>query len=290
MFGFRNPGLMRVPIEQALAGGSDNSDCRNRNLQKMFQLIGAGEQAGSGIPKIYQSWEQQHWRRPLIIEKPEPAQTIFELHMASLLSKDAIEKLDNQFGNSFRSLPNLERVILATAISEEAVDHKRIRAINSAHPADISKALHFLVQKKFLAQKGTGRGTIYYIKGNSNMIGLESSSIGLGFSSIGLESSSIGLEPNSIGLDEAHINEQELTIATAATNSRRLSSSEIQSIIYELCSIRPQPLEKLSILLHRSPVYLRNCHLNPMISSQKIQMLYADTPHHPHQAYIATKL
>ena len=55
-FEFRNPGLMRIPIEQAKKGG--DSDCRNRNLQKMFQLIGAGEQAGSGIPKIYQNWTQ----------------------------------------------------------------------------------------------------------------------------------------------------------------------------------------------------------------------------------------
>ncbi|MFH1113444.1 MAG: ATP-binding protein [Pseudomonadota bacterium] len=51
MFGFRNPGTMRVPIDIALQGGE--SDCRNRNLQKMFQLVGLGEQAGSGLPKIY---------------------------------------------------------------------------------------------------------------------------------------------------------------------------------------------------------------------------------------------
>ncbi|MEX3816463.1 hypothetical protein AB3X96_40955 [Paraburkholderia sp. BR13439] len=38
MYGFRNPGLMRVPIEQAIRGG--DSDCRNRLIQKMFQLVG----------------------------------------------------------------------------------------------------------------------------------------------------------------------------------------------------------------------------------------------------------
>lgn len=48
MFGFRNPGLMRVPIETAKRGGV--SDCPNRFLQKMFQLAGAGDQAGSGVP------------------------------------------------------------------------------------------------------------------------------------------------------------------------------------------------------------------------------------------------
>ncbi|KAF7276582.1 hypothetical protein GWI33_010060, partial [Rhynchophorus ferrugineus] len=45
MFGFRNPGLMRIPLEHALKGSE--SDCRNRKLHQMFRLINVGEQAGS---------------------------------------------------------------------------------------------------------------------------------------------------------------------------------------------------------------------------------------------------
>jgi predicted HTH transcriptional regulator len=54
-FLFRNPGLMRVPVEQALQGGE--SDCRNRTLHQMFLMINLGERAGSGLPKIRQGWE-----------------------------------------------------------------------------------------------------------------------------------------------------------------------------------------------------------------------------------------
>ena len=50
LFGFRNPGLMRVPPDIAIKGGE--SDCRNRRVHQMFLMIGAGERAGSGIPKI----------------------------------------------------------------------------------------------------------------------------------------------------------------------------------------------------------------------------------------------
>ena len=53
-FSFRNPGLMRVPIETALQGGE--SDCRNRTLQQLFLMIGLGEKAGSGVAKIKQGW------------------------------------------------------------------------------------------------------------------------------------------------------------------------------------------------------------------------------------------
>jgi len=54
MFGFRNPGLMRIPVEVALHGGEP--DCRNRTLHKMFRFVGVGEQAGTGISKILHGW------------------------------------------------------------------------------------------------------------------------------------------------------------------------------------------------------------------------------------------
>ena len=54
-FVFRNPGMMRVPVAQALAGGA--SDCRNRTLHQMFLFINLGERAGSGLPKIRSGWE-----------------------------------------------------------------------------------------------------------------------------------------------------------------------------------------------------------------------------------------
>ena len=65
-FGFRNPGQMRIPLELAMQGG--HSDCRNRRLQTMFQLVGYGDHAGSGLPKIYGNWASQHWRRPVLYE------------------------------------------------------------------------------------------------------------------------------------------------------------------------------------------------------------------------------
>ncbi|MCF6212337.1 MAG: putative DNA binding domain-containing protein, partial [Gammaproteobacteria bacterium] len=92
MFGFRNPGLMRVPQEAAIKGG--DSDCRNRLIHQMFRYVGLGEQAGSGIPKIYRGWDSQHWRTPLLYEKEVPSeQTLLELHMLDLLPEGAIKRL-----------------------------------------------------------------------------------------------------------------------------------------------------------------------------------------------------
>lgn len=53
-FEFSNPGSLLISIEQLLRGGI--SECRNKSLQLMFQMIGGGEKAGSGIDKIRQGW------------------------------------------------------------------------------------------------------------------------------------------------------------------------------------------------------------------------------------------
>ncbi|CEG55694.1 conserved protein of unknown function [ATPase, AAA-4] [Legionella fallonii LLAP-10] len=78
LFGFRNPGLMRITLDAALEGGYH--DCRNRLLHQMFRYVGIGDQAGSGIPKIMSGWQDNHWRSPELVEQREPFdQTI--LHM-----------------------------------------------------------------------------------------------------------------------------------------------------------------------------------------------------------------
>lgn len=46
-FMFRNPGMMRVPVVQALHGGA--SDCRNRTLHQLFFIDQSGRTCGIGV-------------------------------------------------------------------------------------------------------------------------------------------------------------------------------------------------------------------------------------------------
>lgn len=54
-----NPGYVRTGKRQMLKGGI--SDPRNKALMKMFNMIGIGERAGSGVPDIFSVWEQEGW-------------------------------------------------------------------------------------------------------------------------------------------------------------------------------------------------------------------------------------
>ena len=77
-------------ILKILKGGI--SDPRNKTLMKMFNLIGIGERAGSGVPDIYSVWEQQEWKRPEVIEEYGPDRTILKLSFVKSTDKKALIK------------------------------------------------------------------------------------------------------------------------------------------------------------------------------------------------------
>lgn len=85
-----NPGSIRTGKAQMLKGGI--SDPRNKALMKMFNLIGIGERAGSGVPDIYSVWEQQEWKQPEVIEEYGPDRTILKLSFVKNMDEKALIK------------------------------------------------------------------------------------------------------------------------------------------------------------------------------------------------------
>ena len=84
-----NPGSIRTGKKQMLRGGI--SDPRNKTLMKMFNIIGIGERAGSGIPDIYQVWENEGWPMPVVEESYNPDRTRLSLKFSK---KQAIKTSD----------------------------------------------------------------------------------------------------------------------------------------------------------------------------------------------------
>ena len=76
-FEFANPGGLRIPKSEAIAGGV--SDPRNATLLKMFSLIRFGERAGSGLNGIVQVWSAVYHTMPAISEKTDAGRTILLL-------------------------------------------------------------------------------------------------------------------------------------------------------------------------------------------------------------------
>lgn len=90
-----NPGSIRVGKYQMKLGGE--SDPRNKVLMKMFNLIGIGERAGSGVPELFSVWEEEGWQEPIIEEKMNPDRTILTLSFQKKREKKSSGKTFKQY-------------------------------------------------------------------------------------------------------------------------------------------------------------------------------------------------
>ena len=77
------------------------SDPRNKVLMKMFNLIGIGERAGSGVPELFSVWEEEGWQEPIIEEKMNPDRTILTLSFQKKVrEKSARKKVQEKHSNN----------------------------------------------------------------------------------------------------------------------------------------------------------------------------------------------
>lgn len=276
MFGFRNPGNMRVPIEVAIKGGE--SDCRNRILQKMFMLIGFSERAGSGIPNIFSGWSSQNWAKPLLYEKTNPNQTLLELRMLNLLDSKIINELKAIYGSKFDLLSKDEIAILATAYMEEGTNHKRVTEILEHHPSDISNILKKMVNDQILDSIGTGRGTIYQARGiTPEARGITEEARGV---------SDLKNDENIFyNIEELPLNiSKEINkITDKIVSKQRVKKDVMQNVILEICSFGYFSPELLARVINRSKDTIKE-HLTELSNKQKLKKLY-EVSNHPKQAY-----
>ena len=324
MFGFRNPGLMRILPEVAIHGGE--SDCRNRTLQKMFRMVGVGEQAGSGVPKIYRGWATQQWRVPALYERREPYnQTIMELRMVDLLPAETLAGLRKVFGSRFDELGHNERMILATAASERVVTHARAREMTAQHPFDITRMFQSLVRDEFLESHNPGRGAVYCLPG----AGIPTPEEVFGDSSTHLDDSSTHLVPGSthLGDSSAHLGTPSIFDAEKKRDiygrllSDQLDAPVIDSLdllapafrleleklaaeprakgkvpgnimktaVLRLCRGHYITLNCLSLLVKRDIKAFRQSCLKTLVRSGDLRLAFPTTPTHAKQAYLTNE-
>jgi ATP-dependent DNA helicase RecG len=307
-FEMSNPGTLLLSRDQLQIGGV--SECRNKSLQKMFQMIGSGEQLGSGIDKIWRGWKSQHWRSPMIRETQQPDRVILALPMVSLLPETSVGKLRRQFGTQFTELSEPERLAIVTADVEGSVSNSRLQEICDLHPSDITQLLQKLC-KGFLNQKGRKRGTFYVLKPvpsspnsdpssphkNTNSPESAPNSPHLGSSSPNKEPSSPNNDPSSPNKgpsspdnDPSSQDNRILTdpalikIAGPSQESKRIPPEQTEQIIVELCRGRFLTHRQIAGLLDRQAQGIKDRFISKLLKAGKLKTKYED-PTNPNQAY-----
>jgi hypothetical protein len=220
-----------------------------------------------------------------------------ELRMVSLFPESTTRELDQRFGERFRSMPELDRLALVAAATEQTINHPRLREICADHSADISKALTNLVRGGFLDSDGSGRGMVYFLPGTTfprldeafgevgQQAGVpQANSGGLAGSSGGLGENSGGLVDSSGGLLAA-LKNRLLGRFPDGTVPGKLPREQMRDVVLTLCRGHYVPLKVLAEALGRSEDALRKDHLNPLVADRLLERQYPTQPNHPGQAY-----
>lgn len=160
-FKISNPGSLRITREEALKGGI--SDPRNENIFKMFNLLGIGERAGSGLENIQLAWKEQEWLAPDLEELYNPDRISLTLRTVSMLPKESINLLKAVLKEKYSELNKEEVVALVAAHQEEYVTNNRLQQLLDTHALNSNKILSSLVNKGYLETDGIGRGTKYFL-------------------------------------------------------------------------------------------------------------------------------
>lgn len=120
-----NPGYIRTGKDQMLKGGI--SDPRNKALMKMFNMIGIGERAGSGVPDIFAVWKSQGWEPPTVDEQYNPDRTMLTLSFVNESAESAEKSAES--AEYTEGLTNRQKEILSLMENGREYSAKEISEI-----------------------------------------------------------------------------------------------------------------------------------------------------------------
>ena len=122
----------------------------------MFNLINIGERSGSGVPNIFNTWEDQGWKEPVIEERFDPDRTTLTLEFIKKTSKE------DKIGNKTRTnMLKIEKYLQENGES-------KTNTIAEHLGLSLARTRKILSQMDSLEAIGTNTNRRYRLKNNSN--------------------------------------------------------------------------------------------------------------------------
>lgn len=154
---FRNPGLLRLPLEQIYEGG--NSKARNPRIQNMLRMVGFGENIGSGFPQIIAAWKETKWGKPELKNKIEldEVELVLPLGKVANVVKDVVKDV-------VKELTERQQVILNLIKESPSLSANEMSQKTGMTSRTIQRDLALLHEKGILYREGgrkDGRWIIY---------------------------------------------------------------------------------------------------------------------------------
>ena len=157
---FRNPGLLKLPIEMIYEGG--NSKARNPKIQNMLRMIGYGENVGSGFPTIISAWKDAHWGEPELKNKIEVDEVELILPIPARGGNDRVnDKINDRINDKIN-----DRIMATYTIIRlnPGIKRKDISNISGKSLPTIDRHIDVLTEDGLIEYRGSRKTGGYYAK------------------------------------------------------------------------------------------------------------------------------
>ncbi len=126
----------------------------------MFDLINIGERSGSGVPNIFNTWNDQGWKEPVIEERFDPDRTTLTLEFIKKTRKKTSK--EDKVGNKTRiNMLKIEKYLQENGES-------KTNTIAEHLGLSLARTRKILSQMDSLEAIGTNTNRRYRLKNNSN--------------------------------------------------------------------------------------------------------------------------
>ena len=248
---FINPGLLRIPLEKAIGGGT--SDARNKNIFKIFSLLGLGERSGFGLENIHNTWKKYKWELPSLEESFKPENITLLLKTTPLIDNRVSQELKKLFPNKYDTLDPYELKLLSFLYEQESITLLDAQTILNQKSTFINKIFMNLEQKQII-EKNYDNAQLSYTFFNSN-------------------------KTDRYLLDTLRMK------VTDIANSRRAKPQHLREAVLTICEGRFLTLQEIAEILNRNETHLRKTIINPLLESNELILKYPNKPTHMNQAY-----
>ena len=250
----------------------------------MFQLMGGGDKAGSGMDMIRVGRHARHWRSPRLEKSLRPVRVKLVLPLVSLIPVEVDQALRVRFDDRFATLETAAVQAVVTAQVEGSVTNGRMQEITGEHSKDITVVLQTLVRDGLLTQQNQRRWASYRVAEDSPQSATDS---------LHLEGDSHQSSPHLASnspqtvANSPHWPPELLSLAEPGRLKAKLPAAEMQAVILSLCASRWLTAKDLATLLRCDAENLQGRILAGLVKRGLLELRFPDVPNRPDQAYRA---
>lgn len=280
----RNVGYSLKPEERL---GDPGSMPRNPSIAAVLHEAGLAETKGSGIRTMRELMNSANLTPPFFESDREKDEFGLMLLVHHLLSEQDLAWL-----NQFRALGlnNDEARVLVVVREAGVITNAMYREMTGLETLVASRSLQHLRDAGLLEQKGKGRATNYrptglLLHGPADQAGKLAEQSG----KLPGQSGKVGPQSGKPSARRQEVFHNTAlppnVLQTLAELKGRASKAQVREAILVLCAWKPLPASDLAELLGRTPAYLQETFLGPMVREGVLAYTIPATPLHPDQAY-----